>query len=232
MAIKLPEKIWLSFAELTVRWQCTDNDIRRLVIDQTLIPAFRTAHKLTMPDWEFTPAGDFEPSGSIGENSSESYPLEFSVLNHWLYLRLPKRTATFDCEFRLATFGRDDPIPKDPGDVLGAGMSWHWIPEVMTLAEVSRDAAFLLEEVARFEAKHSAQEQPVKTDKSLSTTERNTLLTIIALLCKEVKIDYSRPSKAAGLILHIADRMGVRISETVIENHLKKIPDALGSRTR
>ena len=69
-------------------------------------------------------------------------------------------------------------------------------------------------------------------EKPLSLKERNTLLTIIALLCKEAQIDYTRPSKAAGLILHIADRMGVRISETVIENHLKKIPDALGTRTK
>ena len=66
----------------------------------------------------------------------------------------------------------------------------------------------------------------------LSTSERNTLLTIIGVLCKEAKIDHTKASKAAGLIQHTAASMGVSISETAIENHLKKIPDALGTRTK
>ena len=69
-------------------------------------------------------------------------------------------------------------------------------------------------------------------EKPLSTNERNTLLVIIAALCREAKIDYTRPAKAAGMILHTADGMGVKIGETTIERHLKKIPDALEARTK
>lgn len=66
--------------------------------------------------------------------------------------------------------------------------------------------------------------------KPLSTKERNTLLAIIATLCQEAKIDYTRPAKAAANIQHAADSMGISIGESTIESHLKKIPDALASR--
>lgn len=66
----------------------------------------------------------------------------------------------------------------------------------------------------------------------LATNERNTLLVIIAALCLEARIDYTKPAKAAGAILHTADGMGVKIGETTIERHLKKIPDALEARMK
>lgn len=69
-------------------------------------------------------------------------------------------------------------------------------------------------------------------EKSLATRERNTLLAIIAALCKEANIDHTRPSKAAGMIQHTAIGMGLQIGETTIERHLKKIPDALESRMK
>ena len=72
----------------------------------------------------------------------------------------------------------------------------------------------------------------VETEKPLTVKERNTLLTIIAVLCKEAKLDYKKPAKTAGLIKDMAAAMPVSIGETTIENHLKKIPDALGTRTR
>lgn len=85
-------------------------------------------------------------------------------------------------------------------------------------------------------AKSWALPMPLKqrdaSDKPLNTRERNTLLTIIAALCKEAKIDYTKHAKAAGLIEGVAAEMGVSISETAIENHLKKIPGALESRIK
>lgn len=69
-------------------------------------------------------------------------------------------------------------------------------------------------------------------DKPLITRERDTLLSIIAVLCKEARLDYNRSAKTAGLIQSLADGMGVSIGETTIEGHLKKIPDALRTRTK
>ena len=69
-------------------------------------------------------------------------------------------------------------------------------------------------------------------DKPLGTKERNVLLTILGVVCSEAKIDYRRHAKTAGLIRDTAAKMGVSIGETTIENHLKKIPDALASRMK
>lgn len=69
-------------------------------------------------------------------------------------------------------------------------------------------------------------------DRPLASRERNTLLAIIAALCKEAKLDYTRHAKTAGLIQATAARMGVDIGETTIEGHLKKIPDALATRMK
>jgi hypothetical protein len=72
----------------------------------------------------------------------------------------------------------------------------------------------------------------VEDEKPLSTRERNTLLTIIAALCKEAGVDCARPAKAAGQIKNMASLMGIEIGETTIEEHLKKIPDAVATRMR
>lgn len=69
-------------------------------------------------------------------------------------------------------------------------------------------------------------------DIRLATRERNVLLCMIAALCDEVKIDYSKPTKSAALIQNIAARMGVSIGQRTIEEHLKKIPDALRTRMK
>ena len=60
-------------------------------------------------------------------------------------------------------------------------------------------------------------------DKPLGNRERETLLTIIAALCKEAKLDYTKHAKTAGLIQGTAASMGLSIGETTIEGHLKKI---------
>lgn len=64
-------------------------------------------------------------------------------------------------------------------------------------------------------------------DKPLTTKERTTLLTIIAALADEAKIDITRPSKAAGQIKAAIDRRGSNISARTIEEHLKRAPEAL-----
>lgn len=70
------------------------------------------------------------------------------------------------------------------------------------------------------------------SDRPLSGRERDTLLTIIAVLCQEAKIPYEKPSKAAGMLLGTAALMGVSISETTIETHLKRARSALESRMK
>jgi len=72
----------------------------------------------------------------------------------------------------------------------------------------------------------------VPQEVALKTKERNTLLCMIAALCKEAKIPFENHAKAAGLIQSAAQHMGVSIGETTIEEHLKKIPNALATRMK
>lgn len=66
-------------------------------------------------------------------------------------------------------------------------------------------------------------------EKPMGTKERRTLLTIIAVVCKEANLDYTKASKTAGLIHSIALQMGLNIGETTIEGYLKKLPEVVES---
>jgi hypothetical protein len=113
---------------------------------------------------------------------------------------------------------------------------------MQSLSEVER-FGFVADDIKAFLAKHDIhisgeikpETQPDAApiaEKTLGTTERNTLLTIIAVLCKEAKLDHTKPSKTAGLIQSTAAGMDVSIGETTIEGHLKKIPNAMETRMK
>ncbi|NPT60487.1 hypothetical protein [Paraburkholderia elongata] len=65
----------------------------------------------------------------------------------------------------------------------------------------------------------------------LGERERTTLLVIIAGLAKEAKIDVLKPSKAGVEIEQLIARTGARVACRTIENHLKRIPEALEKLT-
>lgn len=67
-------------------------------------------------------------------------------------------------------------------------------------------------------------------EKPLETRERNTLLLIIAALCRDAGHDYLKSSKAALAIQSTLDSMAVKVGESTIRGHLKEIPNALESR--
>ena len=69
-------------------------------------------------------------------------------------------------------------------------------------------------------------------ERPLTTKERNTLLIIIAALCKELKIDCARHAAAAATIKNLCDLQGLRIGETTIEGYLKKLPEAVEARSK
>lgn len=77
--------------------------------------------------------------------------------------------------------------------------------------------------------------KPQGSGRILQQRERNTLLTIIAVLAREAKIsitDYSKPGKAAGYIEGLSTEFGTHVSKRAIEEHLKRIPDALEPRMK
>lgn len=78
----------------------------------------------------------------------------------------------------------------------------------------------------------SLNQNPVTKDRPLIKSERDSLLVIIAAICKEAKLDYKKHAKTARLILSITAEMGVQIGESTIEGHLKKIPETLEGRMK
>ncbi len=72
---------------------------------------------------------------------------------------------------------------------------------------------------------------PHGVDKPLNTTERNTLLTIIAALCNYSDIKHQERG-AAGQIAKLTVDIGAEVSEDTILTALKKIPNALETRMK
>jgi len=109
-------------------------------------------------------------------------------------------------------------------------------PSVVHRGRVTWDGEYhdrLKEALSPLEEVTSSPEAPAHVDdeKVLGTRERNTLLTIIAALCKELSIDVSQPSKAAAAIESLTTKIRARVAQRTIENHLKRIPEALESKS-
>ena len=71
----------------------------------------------------------------------------------------------------------------------------------------------------------------VKKEKPLSTTERNSLLTIIAALCDYSAIKHQERGASSKIVNMVAE-IGAEISPDTVLRVLEKIPEALESRTK
>ncbi|MCQ1549839.1 MAG: hypothetical protein NOF05_13710 [Candidatus Accumulibacter phosphatis] len=69
------------------------------------------------------------------------------------------------------------------------------------------------------------------SEKPLTTTERNTLLAIIAALCEHASIK-PKDRGAAGQIARMTEDIGAPVSDDTVRRWLAKIPDALESRMK
>lgn len=230
MAIIIPKRGYLTFVELRQRWQCTDNDLRYLVVNGELKPSIKVAQELTIASWDYSPMEDrCVPTGAQIDPQSD-YEVTWRP-TYWLYLQDPLQTSAMNCEFRLATCERNQPWPDTPEE-LHAEWSWFWLPKAIAMNDIEKEAFFTMDEVLKYEAAHDQDAPPKQEEKPLETRERNTLLAIIAVLCNDAKIDYTKPSKAADYIQSTADKMGLSIGETTIKGHLKKITDAVATRMK
>lgn len=105
--------------------------------------------------------------------------------------------------------------------------------KILSLDDVMKNGVAMADEVLRLERRDTYLLDTANVGETeIRTRERNTLLTIIAALCREAKMDFAKPAKTAALIRGIMDGMGVDVGESTIEGHLKKIPEALERRTK
>lgn len=89
--------------------------------------------------------------------------------------------------------------------------------------------------LAELTARLSNDPTQVPTDaleKSIETRERTTLLTIIAALAKKAGIEVTKHAVAGAAIELLTDAMGARVATRTVQDHLKRIPDALERRRK
>ena len=237
MGIKFPEKTYFTFHELLVRWQCTPADLHRLIISATLKPSIRAdIGELSGVTWVDDPFNGMEASEWIEDYpdiGKRGYSLPTPTRACWVHLQRPHQTASFDCRFTLAAdeFSPDWPTEEHPFTFA----IWYRLPKAVGIKEIEDHAVFLLEEVARFESAHGdeTQNREVTLERTeLKKREKDTLLTIIAALAKHAKIDVKEAGKSAQYISGLTEELGASVSKRTIEDHLKKIPDALEVRMK
>jgi hypothetical protein len=100
----------------------------------------------------------------------------------------------------------------------------YTLQSLIDFAKVKNHKLALLERKAK-------SESPIDVEKPLSTTERNTLLTIIAAFCKYESID-PQARGVAKQIMEMTDDLGAHVDEGTILRWLNKIPDALETRKK
>ena len=92
-------------------------------------------------------------------------------------------------------------------------------------------AVFVVRTSALQKLEAQVSEPEPGTERAIGRRERSTLLVIVAALAKLARIDFAKPSSAAASIESQTALMGVRVAARTIENHLKRIPEALDNKT-
>ena len=98
--------------------------------------------------------------------------------------------------------------------------------------DLPQDTVFVVRTKALIEFIQLVNAESIALEKPLGNRERDTLLSIMAVLCKEAKLDHTKHAKTAGLLQATATLMGISIGESTIEGHLKKISAALATRIK
>lgn len=95
------------------------------------------------------------------------------------------------------------------------------------------DAAFIVrtESLRKLQDRLTKDDLPDKSEKPLTTRQRNTLLTIINALCEHSNIDIKSRGVAAQ-IARMTEGMGTPVSQQTISDLLKEIPDAVETRMK
>jgi hypothetical protein len=221
--IKLPDKNWFLFSELIHRWQCSELDIVHLLIEGQLVPSFHFSGEYGAYEVKHENAGDedhvyLDEVSEVQKGGMVDQLLQYR--NGFQYLMPPTVVSGTEGEFRFFSGLRS---------CQNLGDRCFLIPTPLCMSEVISNGVVMAMEVATFEEFYGGKKQ---NEKPLSNRERDTLLTIIGVLCKEAKLDHTTPAKTAGLIYSTAKLMGVAIGDSTIESHLKKVSDALASRMK
>lgn len=219
MSVFFFKRRYKTFPELLARWNWPEEDLLYAIIRGHVAPSVRLPENVFAVDW-FEDLSRKKWSDPLIARYGENVIVE----DKWYYLRPPRQTGAFDGVFELCS---DQRYPEKSEFTID---NWYHLPKSISIQEMKEIAVFLDEEIERYEGHFKPVDDAKETNKPLITSERNTLLSIIAVLCNEAKLDHTATTKSAGLIQDMAQRLGIHIGKTTIRDHLKKIPEALGTR--
>lgn len=176
MAFKLPAKTYLSLHDLVTRWECTENDVRDLIVRGELRPSYIINHVakkvrfyLSSEDvgtyWQSKTVGTYEDDD--GTPRPKLYTTEGAY-----YLLHPDVTSALNCNFWY--FSQDREHVKGEEDInicfmLTRRGEWE---HGVTLDMVFKNGMVMLEELMRFE---EPQIENIRTEKPIETREHNAL---------------------------------------------------------
>lgn len=128
------------------------------------------------------------------------------------------------CRFQLEPQGSRSGLSTRPRSAFPEG-------SVMAVGTAALDAFISAYWKLTPQGSSPAQDKP-PAESALGERERTTLLTLIAALCHHAGIDIAKPSAAGTTIEAMTQGLGTRVSARTIEEHLKKIPDAIERRAK
>ena len=128
-------------------------------------------------------------------------------------------------EFAMLLEAKKPQVPKIIGDPLIHAKG------LLHAASIPRDAQLVVRPIELEKLGEKRFTDNTEAEKPLTTTERNTLLCMISALCAKVGINPSERGSASKIV-RLLEKHGTPHSEETVRNHLRKIEDAVESRTK
>ena len=228
MAVKLPQRKFLTFPELQDRWACTENDLRRMVLSALLIPSYLWNDPVNVVTFiEATQDGlaYWEPSQVPNDREFEDekdrmeFPYKSIFADGFYFLLFPWQTSALNCNFVY--------LSKDRSVTQQAGQTCLMLKRpksALTLDDVIESGAVMMSEILLFEGASEAE-----LEKPLSTTERNSLLRLVIGMAIGA-YSYSPSSKksfAPTEICNDLELLGISMTRETVGKYLREAENSV-----
>lgn len=251
------EREFYRLSELAARWDCSVSDLLHLGLQNRAHICVNIPGRGRLSSLPFLPPGlshfgkHAEINPPIAEELKERFaglyhPLTYAMMNgiyklEYETLRSIETPNGLPLELHRAIRFSDGPsgAEHDP--------RWRWqeyvfdppvIIDIDNLVMLNEEVKLLdlelLKPVTAVASQAKASDEfamRAKADKGLATTERNTLLTIIAGLCNYSAIELNDRG-AANQIAKMTEEIGAAVSDDTVRRWLKAIPGALDARMK
>jgi hypothetical protein len=184
-------------------------------LDDNLIPGVCHIRCSDIIDW-LSKRG-YHVGDIFKEYSEKEFKILERVCSEIYYMRTVEDCSAESKGFKLIDSIEKDPKLKDPK-----------ITGLIGLYVLARGKNVTLEGEKKLESKKRYRE-PTLVDAPITTRAKRTMLTIIAALCQQAKIDY-QGTGVARQIKEATEKLGAPVDDETIRNLLKEIEDAVDSR--